>query len=129
MRYVLRDPAAILGFVSAFIQMVIAFGAHISKDEANAINAVVAAVLGVLVAFIVIHDGQLAAIVGLGQAGFTLFLAFGIHLDQAWLTGIMAAVAGLAGLFTRGKVTAPVDAVGNRVPRPPVTAAQAVEAK
>lgn len=113
-----RDPAVILGFVSAFLQMLIAYGVHLSDGQTAAINAIAAAVLGLLTAVIVARDRLIPAILGIGQAGFTLALVFGANLSQRQVATTMAVAAVALALFARTQVTAPVAADGSRVPRP-----------
>lgn len=113
-----RDPATILGFVSAGIQMLVAFGLHWSNGQTAAVNAGVAAVLGVVTAFYVAHDQVLPAIVGLTQALLTVGLAFGLDWSADQVAMIMAFVAAAVALFgVRPQVTAIVAKDGTRVRR------------
>ena len=118
MRIFGRDPATILGFVSAGIQMLVAFGLHWSDDQTAAVNAGAAAVLGVVTAFFVAKDQILPAIVGFTQALMTIGLAFGLDWSADQVAMVMAFVAAGAALFgVRPQVTAPIAADGTRVPR------------
>lgn len=116
-----RYPAVILGIVSALLQALVAYGVHLSDGQTASINAIVAAVLGVAVAVVVAKDRLLPAILALGQAAFTLFIAFGANLSDAQVNtalGLLAVVATpLVAAFTHTQVVAAVDAHGNRVPK------------
>lgn len=118
MKFFGRDPATILGFVSAGIQMLVAFGLHWSNSQTAAVNAGVAAVLGVVTAFYVAHDQVLPAIVGLTQALLTVGLAFGLDWSADQVAMVMAFVAAAVALFgVRPQVTAIVAKDGTRVRR------------
>ena len=112
-----RYPAVILGIVSALLQMLTAYGLDLSKDETTWINAAVAAVLGLAMAIAVAHDRLRPAILGLGQAGFGLAIAFGAHVSQDQVATAMAVIAALAAAFTHTQVVAAIDKHGNRVPK------------
>lgn len=104
-----RDPAVILGFVSAGVQMLVAFGLHMSDNQTASLNAVAAAVLGVATAYYVAKDRVLPAVVGLIQAALTLGLAFGLDWSANQVAMLMAFVAAGAALFgVRPQVTAVV---------------------
>lgn len=118
MRIFGRDPATILAFVSAGVQMLVAFGLDWSKEQTVAVNAAAAAVLGVVTAFVVARDEVLPAVVGLTQAGLTLGLAFGLDWTADQVTMVMAFVAaGVAVFGVRPQVTAPIAPDGSRVPK------------
>ena len=113
-----RDPVVILGFVSAGIQMLVAFGLHWSNDQTATVNAGAAALLGLITAAVVARDQILPAVVGLIQAALTIGLAFGLDWSADQVAMVMAFVAAGAALFgVRPQVTAPVDPSGNRVPK------------
>lgn len=112
-----RDPAVILGIVSALLQMVMAYGVHLTDAQTAAINAIAAAALGLATAAVVARDRLVPAILGLGQAGFTLALTFGADLSQQQVATTMAFAAVALALFTRTQVVAPVAADGSRVPK------------
>ncbi|MEV5707281.1 hypothetical protein [Actinoallomurus sp. NPDC052274] len=121
---VLRYPAAILGIVSAVLQTLVAYGVSLSDGQVGAINAIVAAVLGVATAVLVAQDRLLPAILALGQAAATLFVAFGADLTDAQVStalGLLAAVATpLVAAFTHTQVHAAIGAHGQRVRRRPM---------
>lgn len=118
MRIFGRDPATILGFVSAGIQMLVAFGLDWSNDQTAAVNAGVAAVLGVVTAFMVAQDEILPAVMGLTQAALAIGLAFGLDWSADQVAMVMAFVAAGVALFgVRPQVKAPVAPDGTRVPK------------
>lgn len=119
--FLLRYPAAILLGLSTLLQMLVAFGLDLSDTEVGAVNAVAAAVFGVATAVVLAQDRLLPAILGLGQAVATLFIAFGAHLTDSQVSTALALLAAvvtpLIGAFVHSQATAQVDAHGNRVPK------------
>jgi len=113
-----REPAMWLMLVSVIVKGATAFGLDLSTDRQAVINATAAAVVGLVVAAIV-HEGAVAAILGLAQAGLALSVGFGAHLSADRQAAVMAAVAIAVGMYTRTQVTAPVPA---KAPLPPLTA-------
>jgi hypothetical protein len=102
-----REPALWLGLVSVITQTVSAFWVQVTPDQQAWISATAAAVVGLIVAYIV-HDGIGAAVIGLVQAVIALAVGFGLD----WTTGQQGIVLSLAtvvvGMWTRTQVTAPV---------------------
>lgn len=102
-----REPAAWAALVSIVLQAIGAFVVNFDPTVQAWVNAVVIAVLGLIVAGMV-HDGVIAAITGFVQA--TIMLAVGLGLDwsadkQALVLVFVTAVAQFA---VRQTVTAPV---------------------
>jgi nicotinamide riboside transporter PnuC len=116
-RFLQRYPALILGIISALIQMLVAYGVHWSDGQTAAVNAACAAVFGVLTAVFLARDQILPAILGLGQAAFTLAIVFGADISQNQVATGMAFVAAVAAAFTHTQVTAARASDGSRVPR------------
>lgn len=114
-----REPALWLTLVSVLTKAATAFGLDLTIDQQAVINATAAAVVGLIVALLV-HDGAVAAVIGLTQAVLALSLGFGAHLGADQQVSIMAVVAIAVGMYTRTQVTAPVAA---KAPLPPLTAA------
>jgi hypothetical protein len=113
-----REPAFILGLASAVLQMLIGFGIGLTTGEAAAINAIVAAALGVATSVYLARDQLVPALVGLSQAAITLGLAFGLGWSAGQVTMVMAVVAAAAAFFgVRPNVVASIDAYGRLVPR------------
>lgn len=119
--FLLRYPAAVLLGLSSLLQMLMAFGVDLTDGETGAINAVAAGVFGLLTAAVLAHDRLLPAILGLGQAGATLIVAFGGQLTDAQVhtaLDLLAAIATpLLAAFVHAQATAALDKHGNRVPR------------
>lgn len=109
-----RDPAVILQLVGSGIQLLSAFAINLSIGQQSALNAIVAAGVGIFIAFNV-GDGQLAAILGFTQALIALAIGFGLNLDPDNQAVIMSFVGTAVGMFIRTQVTAPEPA-----PPPPI---------
>lgn len=112
-----REPALILGLVSAIVQMLVAFGLDLSDGQTAAINAVAAAVLAVVTAALTARDQLVPVLIGLAQAAITLGLAFGLDWTQEQVAMVMATIAALAAIVVRPQVTAVVAHDGSPVPR------------
>lgn len=115
-----REPAVWLALVAALIQAVSGFFFHLTDEQQGVLNAVAAAVLGLVVAFAVKGDVVLPAVLGFIKAVFALGLAFGAHWAPDKQSLIMVLVTALFAAFVREKVVAPVDSSGK-----PVTQGQA----
>ena len=102
-----REPAAWLALVAVGVKLLAAFGLDLSVDQQAAVNAVAAAVMGLLVAAIA-HDGVGAAVVGLAQAALALALGFGLDWSADRQAVVMAAVTVVVGMWDRTQVIAPV---------------------
>lgn len=100
-----REPAIILGFVSAGLQMLTAFILPLTSDQVGAVNAIFAAGIGVWTAFVTrAADGGSSvqtAVLGFAQAGITLALVFGLSLSDEQTAAIMAFVAMGVSMFVR----------------------------
>ncbi|MFC8447692.1 hypothetical protein [Kitasatospora sp. NPDC057223] len=114
-----REPALWLTLVAVLVKAATAFGLDLTVDQQAGVNALAAAVVGLIVA-ILVHDGAVAAVLGLAQAALALSLGFGAHLGADQQVSIMAVVAIAVGMYTRTQVTAPVAA---KAPLPPLTVA------
>jgi hypothetical protein len=112
-----REPAAWLALVAVLVKLVAAFGLDVSTDQQAWINAVAAAVVGLVVAFMV-HDGAAAAIIGLAQAALAAAVGFGLDWSADQQAVVMTGVTIVIALWTRTQVTAPVPA---KAPLPPLT--------
>lgn len=102
-----RDPAVIITLVGTGIQLFAAFIIDLSIGQQSALNAIVAAGIGIFIAFSV-RDGQVAAVIGFAQALIALAIGFGLKLDGDNQAVIMSFVGTAAGMFIRTQVTAPV---------------------
>jgi uncharacterized membrane protein len=102
-----REPAVWMAAVGAVWQILSAFGLGFDPQLQSIITAIVAAVLGVIVA-VQVGDGIIAALNGLVVAGVSLVAYFGFGWDsetQAKVVG--AAMLIVAWFVTRPNVTAP----------------------
>jgi hypothetical protein len=75
---------------------------------AGALNAAVLAAAGLATAALVDVDKVLPALVGLVQATFAVFLAYGSPVPEHTQAGILALIAAAAAFFVRQNVEAPV---------------------
>lgn len=117
-----REPAMFLALVSSIVMMLgpilgPVLGFQITPNQQGAINAVAAALVGILTSFSVAKDGGLALIVGLVKAILALGIAFGVkingqplQLDAGQQAIIMTAVTTLVQFFVRTQVTASLPA-------------------
>ncbi len=111
MRLFNREPALILTAVATAIRMFSAFVIHLTDDQQTWLNAFVAAAFGLIVAFIV-HDGQVAGILGFVHAILALGVGFGWNLSADNQALIMSFVGAILAAFIRTQVTAPQPAAG-----------------
>lgn len=105
-----REPAVWLAAVGALWQILSAFGLGFDPKLQSIITAIVAAVLGVIVA-VQVGDGIIAALNGLIVAGVSLVSYFAFEWDadtQAKVVGAIMLI--VAWFFTRPNVTAPLPA-------------------
>lgn len=119
MRIFGREPAAWLAFLAVVVEMAVAYGIHLTEQEQAGINAVATGAFGFALAWSVAREKAIPIAAGLVTAVLQLAVAFGVHLSAHQVATAGALVtAGLA-FWLHGKVTAPIDANGSRVP--PVT--------
>jgi hypothetical protein len=104
-----REPAVWLALLAAGLQALTAFGLDVSSNWQSIITAVVAAVFGLITAFVV-GDGVVAAVTGLGQAVLALVVGLGVDWSADDQAKLMVFVALVAGAFVRQNVVAPVPA-------------------
>lgn len=104
-----REPAAWAAFASIVIQTLGAFVVGFDHETQAWVNAVVLAVLGLVVAFMV-HDGVIAAITGLAQAVITLSVGLGLDWSAEKQALVISLITALAQFAVRQSVTAPVSA-------------------
>jgi len=104
-----REPAVffalIAGLILALIQIL-----NVSDPVAGALNAAVLAAAGLATAALLVDtDKVLPALVGLVQATFAVFLAYGSPVAEHTQAGILALIAAAAAFFVRQNVDAPLD--------------------
>ncbi|TAK82632.1 MAG: hypothetical protein EPO09_21555 [Aquabacterium sp.] len=102
-----REPAAWLAFVAVVVKLISAFWLNVSDDQQAMINAVAAALVGVIVAFMT-HDGVAAAVYGFAQAALALAVGFGLSWSADQQAVALSAVSVILALFVRTQVTAKV---------------------
>lgn len=106
-----REPALLLGFAAAFLQLLAAFGLNVDATQQTLINTVLACVVAVVSA-VVLRSGALgAAIMQLGQAALALFVGFGLDWTADTQGKTMAALSAALALWTRTQVVAPVASI------------------
>lgn len=105
-----REPAMWLALLGAVWQVVSAFGLDFSAQTQAVVTAVVAAVLGLIVA-VQVHDGIISAVNGLVVAAVSAVSYYCLHWDaehQARLVGAVMIV--FTFFFVRQNVTPPTPA-------------------
>lgn len=112
-----REPALWLALVAVVVQTISAFVVNVTADQQAWINAVAAAVVGLIVA-ISTGDGIVAAVLGLAQAAVGLAVGYGLDWSTSQQGIVMSLVAAVVGMFTRTQVVAPVAALGRPTLRP-----------
>lgn len=110
-----REPAVFwalnVGVMLALLRLI-----PLPAEINGALNGAVLAAAGLVTAAMVATDKVLPALVGLIQATFAVFLAFGTPVPEVTQTGILALIAAVASFFVRQNVVAPVSSVGgNRI--------------
>jgi len=111
-----RDPALWAAAARALILLVTTFFFPLTIDQQGTLNALVAVIIGLVVAFQVAAEKAVPFILGLLEAGTAVAVSFGWNMSPDRQLVIMTVAAALVGLFTRDRVVAPIDAAGNRVP-------------
>ncbi len=111
-----RDPAFYVTLFATALRLVCAFGLQLSADQQTWLNAGAAAVGGLVVAFWVRRDGQVAALTGLASALLAIGVGFGWNLDAEAQAAIMSAVGLVAAGFIRTQVVAPAAPDGTPQP-------------
>lgn len=113
-----RDPAV---FVAQVVSLLTALVLLLPLPEgvSAAAVAIIIAIGGVMVAFVVAKDGQVAALVGVGRAVIAFVVIVGVPISETYQGLLIVAFEQLISFFVRFSVTAPVDANLQRVPRTP----------
>lgn len=104
-----REPAVWLAALGALWQILSAFGLNFDPKLQSIVTAVVAAVLGFVVA-VQVGDGVYAALTGLITAGTSLVSYFAFDWSSETQAKFVGAVMLILGIWVRDKVTAPVPA-------------------
>lgn len=119
-----RDPALWLSLLATAIRLAVGFGLPLTVDQQSLLNAVLAAVVGLVVAFTVRHDGQVAAILGFVGAAIALAIGFGLRLSPENQALIMSFVGTVLAAFTRTQVGTGVPPVTKPELQPAIKPAQ-----
>lgn len=106
-----REPAVILAFIAVVLKLLAGFGVDVSAEQQTLINAVLAALVGVIAAVVLKTGALYAAILGFAQAGMALFVGFGLDWSAEKQALVMSVVAGALAIWERERVQAPVPAV------------------
>lgn len=112
MRIFGREPAVILAFIAVALKLLAGFGVDVSAEQQTLINAVLAALVGVISAAVLKNGALYAAILGLAQAAMALFVGFGLDWTAEKQALVMSVVAGALAIWERERVQPPVPAVG-----------------
>lgn len=104
-----REPAAWLALFAVAVKLFSAFVINVDNDTQAWVNAVAAAVMGLLIAAMT-KDGVVAAILGLVQAVIALAVGLGVHWDATTQALVLSAVSLALGAYDRTQVIAPVPA-------------------
>jgi hypothetical protein len=114
-----REPAAFVSLLTGAVVALCALIPGLPDGLAAAIGGAVTAAGGVVIAFTVLRDGQVAVIVGLAKAGFVVIILLGHDIPPATQAAILAAIEAVGAVIVAKRVTAPLDATGRR--RDPAT--------
>lgn len=104
-----REPAMLLALLAVAIKLATAFGLNLTVDQQSVINAVAAALVGLIVA-VMVHDGIGAAALGFLQAAIALAIGFGLQWSPDQQAVVMSFAAAVVAMWTRTQVVAPVAA-------------------
>lgn len=108
MRIFGREPVYWLTFAAVFLKLLAAYGIDVSEGKQAAINAALAAAVGIASAIVLKTGAVAAAILGFAQSGLALFGAFGLNWSTHTQGLIMSGVAAGLALILHREVTAPV---------------------
>lgn len=124
MRIFGREPALWLALIAVAVKLSTAFGLDLSDGQQATINAIAAALVGLIVA-VVAHDGIGAAVIGFVQAGVALAVGFGLHWSPDQQAVVLSFASAIVAMWTRTQVTAPVPPVKRPAlaPAPPAKGA------
>jgi hypothetical protein len=103
---VAHEPAVLwMALIAPVIQLVSALIFPLNDEQQGVLNALAAAVVGVVVAANVAVERALPLLVGLVQAVIAVGLAFGLELDPTAQSAFLALVGAVVAFFTRTQVT------------------------
>lgn len=111
-----REPAVFFGLCASVLLALIQFLPAGRPELFGALNALVLAGAGFMTAAWVSAEKALPALVGLVQAVFAAFLAYGSPVPESTQTAILALIAAIVAFYVRGQVVASVSSEGgNRI--------------
>jgi hypothetical protein len=116
MRIFGREPALILGALSAGLSLLVTLGADLTAEQAGAIVAVVSAAFAVVTAAVTRPIAP-AAFTGFVAAAAALLMAYGLEVSTEAVGATNAAVLAALALLTRGQVSPIPAADPVRAPR------------
>ena len=99
-----REPALVAGLVKAVIALAVAFGLGWTNEQVGLVNAVVAALLGVYVAWAT-KDTLASAVLALADAVLSLLIGFGLNLNTSQTAAVIAVVTVVISMFNRTQTT------------------------
>lgn len=101
-----RDPGMVAALVGSLIIVTSLFIYPLSIDQQGALNAGVAALVGIVTWRLVQADGHVALLSGLAKAAMAIALSFGLHLDQEHQAAAMGAMLMIFQFVERTQMTA-----------------------
>lgn len=110
-----REPALWLGLVAITVKLLAAFGLDVSAEQQAVINAVAAALVGLVLA-VMAGDAIGAAVLGFAQAALALAVGFGLDWSAEQQAVVLAAAAAVVAMWDRTQIVAPAPAAA--APRP-----------
>jgi hypothetical protein len=109
-----REPAAFVTLLTGAVVALCALIPGIPDGLAAGIGGVVTFGGGVVIAFTVLRDGQVAAIVGFAKAGFVVVILLGHDIPPATQAAILMAIEAVGAVIVAKRVVAPLDINGFR---------------
>jgi hypothetical protein len=114
-----REPAQWLALLAIAVELAVGWGLPLTEEQQSLVNAAATAVMGFAIAWTVAREKVAAAAGGMVVALGQLAVSLGLEISQERIAMTGAALTALLAFWLHGKVTAPVDADGNPVPRQP----------
>lgn len=110
-----REVALWAAAAKAGISVISLYLVSLTIDQQGALNAVVAAVLGIIVALQVKAEKAVPFLIGLVEAVLYLAVSFGWNATPDQQAVLLTLVGAIVAVWTRDRVVAPIDPEGNRV--------------
>lgn len=112
-----REPAQWLAALAIAVEVAAGWGLPLNETQQAAVNAAATALMGLFLAWTVAREKVAAAAGGVVGALGQLAISLGVDVSQEKIAMTGAAVTALLAFWLYGKVTAPVDANMERVPK------------